>query len=44
MQQALDVFYNGLFGVFAGMTVLYVTMKLIALTSRQENSKKEEGQ
>jgi hypothetical protein len=44
LQQALDVFFNGLVGVFAGMAVLYITMKLIALTSRQQNRKKEEGE
>ena len=31
MEQAVDVFINGIGGVFAGMAVLYVTIKLLSV-------------
>ncbi len=31
MAQVLDVFLNGIAGVFAGMGVLYLTLKLLAM-------------
>jgi len=31
VQSAADIFVNGITGVFIGMAVLYLTMKLIAL-------------
>ncbi len=31
MEQALDIFLNGIGGVFAGMGMLYVAIKLLAL-------------
>ena len=33
MELALSIFSNGIIGVFAGMTVLYFTMKLISLVA-----------
>ena len=33
MQEALSVFVNGILGVFVGMAVLYVTIKLISLAA-----------
>ncbi len=41
MEQAFSVFINGIAGVFIGMAVLYVAMKLIALTSRDSTDKSE---
>lgn len=31
MDQAINVFVNGLGGVFAGMAVLYLTIKLLSI-------------
>lgn len=33
VESAVGVFFNGITGVFIGMTVLYLAMKLIALVS-----------
>ena len=33
MDTAVDIFVNGITGVFIGMAVLYLAMKLIALVS-----------
>ena len=33
MNTAVDIFVNGITGVFIGMAVLYLAMKLIALVS-----------
>lgn len=37
MQEALAVFVNGLTGVFTGMAVLYITIKLISLLAGQDD-------
>ncbi len=34
MDTALSVFINGIGGVFAGMAILYITMKLISLIAQ----------
>jgi len=41
MQAAIGIFLNGIFGVFVGLAVLYVAIRLIGLTSSQEPDKKE---
>lgn len=35
MQAAIDIFLNGIAGVFAGMIVLYLVIKLIAVIGRE---------
>ena len=42
MEQALEVFYNGIAGVFAGMAVLYLALKALALLA--DDPKKDEEQ
>jgi Na+-transporting methylmalonyl-CoA/oxaloacetate decarboxylase gamma subunit len=39
MEQAVSIFINGLGGVFAGMAILYLTMKLISLTAGWQSPK-----
>ena len=39
METTLSVFLNGIGGVFAGMAVLYVTMKALALVARNSSGK-----
>ena len=44
METTLSVFVNGMTGVFAGMGVLYLTMKLLAYfteSASEEPSKKD---
>jgi len=45
MHQPLEIFINGIAGVFAGMVVLYLSIKLISLLcSKQENNTSEGDQ
>ena len=41
MQSAMQILVNGTAGVFAGMAVLYLTIKLIALLPEKKQDKKE---
>ena len=41
MQAAIDVFINGIAGVFAGITVLYIAIRLNSLIAGREASKQE---
>ena len=43
MQSAVDIFVNGITGVFIGMAVLYLAIKLIALagTAGSESEKND---
>ncbi len=41
MQAAVEVFINGIAGVFAGITVLYIAIRLNALTAGREAGKQE---
>jgi len=42
MKAAIEIFLNGIFGVFMGLGVLYVAIRLIGLTAGREPVKKEE--
>ena len=42
MEQALEVFLNGIGGVFAGMGMLYVTIRLLALAPDNQTEEKED--
>ena len=42
METAIDVFINGIVGVFSGMTVVYITMRLITLLAGREAEKSNE--
>ena len=42
MEQALEVFINGIGGVFAGIAMLYVSIRLIALAAGRQAEDKEE--
>ncbi len=42
MQAAFEIFLNGISGVFIGLTVLYVAIKINKLTAGREVAKKEE--
>jgi len=39
VETTLSVFLNGIGGVFAGMAVLYVTMKILALVAKNPPGK-----
>ncbi len=41
MQAALEIFFNGIFGVFLGLAVLYVAIKANTLLAGREADKKE---
>ncbi len=41
MQAALDIFVNGISGVFIGLTVLYVAIKINKLLAGREPDEKE---
>ncbi len=41
MDTALSVFINGIGGVFAGMAILYITMKLISLIAQHRQAADE---
>ena len=42
MEQALEVFLNGIGGVFAGMAVLYLCIRLLALVADKPAEDREE--
>ena len=42
MEQALDIFLNGIGGVFAGMGMLYVAIKLLALAPDGKTEDKQD--
>ena len=42
MEQALEVFLNGIGGVFAGMGMLYVAIRLLALAPDNQTEEKED--
>ena len=42
MNPALEVFVNGIGGVFAGMGMLYVAIKLLALVPDRKEAEKED--
>ena len=42
MQAALEIFVNGISGVFIGLTVLYVAIKINKLLAGREAARKEE--
>ena len=42
MQAAVEVFINGVFGVFMGLAVLYVAIKANTLLAGRETEKKEQ--
>ena len=39
MQEVISVFINGILGVFVGMAVLYVTIKLISFAAEHGQAK-----
>jgi len=41
MEETLNVFINGIAGVFCGMAVLYIAMKLIRLVAGRPRAKEE---
>ena len=42
MEQALEVFLNGIGGVFAGIAMLYISIRLLALLAEKQTEDKEE--
>ncbi len=42
MEQALEVFFNGIGGVFAGIAMLYLSIRLISLMADRKAEDKEE--
>ena len=42
MEQALEVFLNGIGGVFAGMVMLYVAIRLLALAPEVKEDDQED--
>ena len=42
MQAAIEIFVNGITGVFIGLTVLYVAIKINKLVAGREPVKKED--
>jgi hypothetical protein len=42
MQAAIEIFVNGIFGVFTGLAVLYVAIKANTLLAGRKTEKKEE--
>ena len=42
MEQALEVFINGIGGVFAGIAMLYLSIRIIALMPDKQAEDKEE--
>ena len=41
MQAAIEIFINGIFGVFMGLAVLYAAIKANTLLASRETEKKE---
>ena len=44
MDQAITVFVNGIAGVFAGMAMLYLTIRLISLIADRGNQKPDRAE
>ena len=42
MKAAIEIFLNGIFGVFTGLGVLYVAIRIIGLAAGRAAVKKEE--
>ena len=42
MQAALEIFVNGIAGVFVGLTVLYIAIKINKLLADRQTVQKEE--
>ncbi|MFQ5983329.1 MAG: hypothetical protein ACE5KS_08145 [Woeseiaceae bacterium] len=42
MDAAIDIFVNGISGVFLGMAVLYLAMKIIALVATLRSKSEEQ--
>lgn len=42
MEQALEVFINGIGGVFAGIAMLYISIRVISLVAGRRTEDKEE--
>ena len=42
MQAAIEIFVNGISGVFIGLTVLYIAIKINKLLAGREQDKKEQ--
>lgn len=42
MEQALEVFINGIGGVFAGIAMLYISIRIISLMVDRQAEDKEE--
>jgi len=43
LDAAIDIFVNGISGVFLGMAVLYLTMKIIALVAVKRPESEDKG-
>ncbi len=43
MDAAINIFVNGISGVFLGMAVLYLTMKIIALVAVERSESEDKG-
>ncbi len=43
MDAAINIFVNGISGVFLGMAVLYLTMKIIALVAVGRSESEDKG-
>ena len=44
MEQSLEIFFNGILGVFAGMAILYLAIKIIAATAGKPPQENKEGE
>jgi len=44
LDTGIDIFANGIGGVFLGMAILYLTMKLIALVARERSESADKDQ
>ena len=44
MEQSLEIFLNGILGVFAGMAVLYLAIKIISATAGKPAQENKEGE
>jgi Na+-transporting methylmalonyl-CoA/oxaloacetate decarboxylase gamma subunit len=43
LDAAINIFINGITGVFLGMAVLYLTMKIIALVAVRRSESEDKG-
>jgi len=44
LELPLEVFINGMLGVFAGMAVLYLAIKILAVTAGKPPQENKEGE